>query len=197
MFDFTETSYFTYIIIPILICLARVFDVTLGTLRIILVSKGAKNIAPVLGFFEILIWLLAIGQVMQNLNNVVNYFAYALGFALGNYIGIIIEQKLAIGIVVVRVVTATDASELIDFMKKSNYGVTVVDAEGADGSVHLIYSVVKRSSLPIIIKRIKEFNPKAFYLIEDVRFVSEGIFPQKPLHRKSKFTALIGARKAK
>lgn len=197
MFDFTETPYFTYIIIPILICLARIIDVSLGTMRIILLYKGAKKIAPILGFFEILIWLMAIGQVMQNLTNVMNYFAYALGFALGNYIGILIEQKLAIGIVVVRVVTATDASELIDSMKRANYGVTVVDAKGADGPVHLIYSVIKRSGLPIIIKHIKEFNPKAFYLIEDVRFVSEGIFPQKPLHRKSKFTALIGARKAK
>lgn len=197
MFDFTHSPYFAYFIIPLLICLARIVDVSLGTIRIILVSKGAKKIAPILGFFEILIWLIAIGQVMQNLTNVVNYFAYALGFALGNYIGILIEQKLAIGIVVVRIITATDASELIGFLKKANYGVTVIDAEGANGPVHLIYTVIRRSSLPIIITHIKDFNPKAFYSIEDVRFVSEGIFPINNMYRKFGFTALKGARKAK
>ncbi len=89
MFEITQSPYFTYIIIPLLICLARIIDVSLGTVRIILVSKGAKIIAPILGFFEVLIWLIAIGQVMQNLTNVMNYFAYAFGFAIGNYIGIL------------------------------------------------------------------------------------------------------------
>ncbi len=197
MSDFANSPYFTYLIVPLLICLARIIDVSLGTIRIILVSKGAKKIAPVLGFFEILIWLIAIGQVMQNLTNVINYIAYALGFAMGNYIGILIEQKLAIGNVVVRIITTKDASELIDFLKSANFGVTIIDAEGANGPVHLIYTVIKRSSLPIIITHVKEYNPKAFYTIEDVRFVSEGIFPKKFFHLKSKVTALTGARKAK
>lgn len=197
MMELNQSPYFTYLIIPLLICLARIIDVSLGTVRIILVSKGAKKIAPILGFFEILIWLVAIGQVMQNLTNIVNYFAYALGFALGNYIGIIIEQKLAIGIVVVRIITVAAASELIDYLKSANFGVTVIDAEGTSGSVHLIYTVIKRSSLPIIIGHIKKFNPKAFYSIEDVRFVSEGQFPKNTFHQKLEFNALTGARKAK
>lgn len=197
MSEIAQAPYFAYIIIPLLICLARIVDVSLGTMRIILVSKGAKIIAPILGFFEILIWLVAIGQVMQNLTNVMNYFAYALGFALGNYIGILIEQKLAIGMVVVRIITATDASELIDYMKSANFGVTVIDAEGANGPVHLVFTVIKRSLVPILISHINKFNSKAFYSIEDVRFVSEGVFPTKSFYRKPKFAALTGARKAK
>jgi len=197
MIDFTNTPIAAYILIPILICLARVMDVTLGTLRIILISKGFKNIAPILGFFEILIWLLAIGQVMQNLTNVINYFAYAFGFALGNYIGVIIEQKIALGMVVVQIITQRDASDLIKFLKDNNFGVTVVEAEGSTGNVHLIFTVIKRASLKTVINSIKHFNPKAFYLVEDIRFVSEGVFPAKTIRRKRKFTALVGARKGK
>jgi len=197
MHEFTQSPYFTYIFIPLLICLARIVDVSLGTLRIILVSKGMKKVAPFLGFFEILIWLLAIGQVMQNLTNFVNYIAYALGFALGNYIGIIIEQKIAIGMVVVQVITRRDASELIEFLRNSEFGLTVIEANGEHGPVHIIFTVIKRSNLPIVIAHIKNFNPRAFYSVEDIRFVSEALFPAKKLWWKSKITALIGARKAK
>lgn len=197
MNEFTQSPYFAYILIPLLICLARVADVSLGTLRILFVSKGAKRIAPILGFFEILIWLVAIGQVMQNLTNIVNYFAYAVGFSLGNYIGITIEQKLAVGKVIVQAITRRDASELINFLKSANYGLTVIEAKGVTGPVHIIITVIKRSNLPTVIAHIKSFNPKAFYLVEDVRFVSDAIFPAKTFWWKPNFTALIGARKAK
>ena len=178
MFEITNSPYFEYLIIPLLICFARVLDVSLGTLRIILVAKGTKTLAPILGFFEVLIWLIAIGQVMQNLTNVANYFAYAAGFAIGNYLGIIMEQKLAIGVVVVRVITATDASKLIDFLKEANFGVTT-------------------SNLPLVVKHIKDFNPKAFYSVEDIRYVSEGVFPQKAPWWKSRILSMNGARKGK
>ena len=93
MHDFVNSPVFTWVVVPLLICLARIIDVSLGTLRIILVSRGMKVVAPILGFFEIFIWLLAIGQIMHNLTNIVNYFAYAFGFSIGNYIGIILEKR--------------------------------------------------------------------------------------------------------
>jgi len=192
-----QTPYFTYIFIPLLICLARIVDVSLGTLRIILVSKGVKKIAPFLGFFEILIWLVAIGQVMQNLTNIVNYFAYALGFALGNYIGIIIEQKLAMGTVGVQVITRREASKLIKFLRHKDFGLTVSEAMGGTGPVHIIFTVTKRSNLPYLIEKIKDFNPKAFYIVEDVRSVTDVTAFAKTSWWKSKSTAIIGARKAK
>ncbi len=197
MLEFTHSPFFEYIIIPLLICLARIVDVTIGTVRIILVSKGAKKIAPLLGFFEILIWLIAIGQVMQSLTNVVNYLAYASGFAIGNYIGILIEQRLAIGMVVVRIITAVEASELIEYFKSENFGITVFNGEGANGHVHLLFTVIKRSNLAKVVEKIKLFNPKAFYSVEDVRFVAEGIFPEKELRKRYLSFIFSGIKKAK
>ena len=172
MNDFFESWQFTYILVPILIAIAKIIDVSLGTLRIILISKGAKKLAPLLGFVEVLIWIVTIGQVMKNLTNPVNYIAYALGFAMGNYVGILIEQKLALGSVLIRVITRRDASELITYLQSNDFGVTVIPAEGSLGPVHLIFTVIKRSNLNKVVEIIKKFNPKAFYSIEDIRYVS-------------------------
>ncbi len=172
MNSFFDSWQFTYILVPILIAIAKIIDVSLGTLRIILISKGAKKIAPLLGFIEVLIWIVTIGQVMKNLTNPVNYFAYALGFAMGNYVGILIDQKLALGSVLIRVITRREASELITYLQSNDFGVTVIPAEGSTGPVHLIFTVIKRSSLNQVVEIIQKFNPKAFYSIEDVRYVS-------------------------
>ncbi len=99
MADFFGSDWFNYLVLPAAIFLARICDVTIGTLRIIFVSKGNKLIAPVLGFFEVLIWIIAITRIIENLNNPFCYVAYAAGFATGNYIGLRVEEKLAVGIV--------------------------------------------------------------------------------------------------
>ena len=174
-----DSEIFTFILLPALIFLARICDVTIGTMRIIFVSKGAKVIAPLLGFFEVLIWLIAIGKVMQNLDNWLCYVAYAGGFGAGNFVGIHIEEKLAMGTFVLRVITRKDATELINNLRSEGHGATSVPAEGNSGGVNVIYSVIKRSDIDEVIAIIKRFNPKAFYSIEDVRFVSEGIFRRK------------------
>ena len=109
-------------LIPLLIFLARVVDVAIGTLRIIFVSKGMKYLAPILGFFEVFIWLVAIGQIMQNLTNWVNYVAYSAGFATGNFIGMFIESKLAMGLVSLRIITERDAKPLIEDLRRENFG---------------------------------------------------------------------------
>lgn len=192
-----QSPLFMYLIVPFLICLSRIIDVSLGTLRIILVSKGAKKLAPVLGFFEVLIWLIAIGQVMQNLTNVYNYFAYALGFALGNYIGIIIEHKIALGMVVLRVITRHEATDLVNFFKKSNHSITILEANDGYEPVSVIFTIIKRSNLPVIIHNIKKYNPGAFYSVEDVRFVSNATFPTTSNWWKFRLNPLVNLRKAK
>lgn len=197
MHDLANSPVFTWVVVPLLICLARIIDVSLGTLRIILVSRGMKVVAPILGFFEILIWLFALGQIMQNLTNVTNYFAYALGFAIGNYLGISLEQKLAMGKVIVRVITGRDASELIAFLRKEDFSLTVVEAEDSTGPVHLLFTVIKRSQLPFVTMYIKRFNPRAFYSVEDVRFVSGGIFSATDYRWRPSISGLIGAKKVK
>lgn len=174
-----DSEFFTLIIIPLLIFLARVTDVSLGTIRVIFVSKGLKYLAPVVGFFEVLIWLMAIGQIMNNLTNYLCYVAYAAGFATGNYVGIIIAEKLSLGVVLLRVITQKDALELIQSFSSEKYGVTCVDGYGAQGKVNVIFTIVPRKEISKVIALIKKFNPKAFYTIEDVDFVEKGIFPAK------------------
>ncbi len=177
--SFFDSQTFTLIVLPILIFLARVCDVTIGTLRLISVSRGHKYLAPLFGFFEVLIWIIVIGKVMQNLDNWVCYAAYAGGFATGNFVGICIEEKIAMGTFMIRVITQKDGAELIHSLNEAGYGATNTRAEGAEGPVSIIFSIINRSDLSHVIELIRRFNPNAFYTIEDVRFVKEGIFPAR------------------
>jgi len=179
--SFFDSNLFSYVLMPLLIFLARICDVSIGTLRIIFVSKGNRNIAPILGFFEVLIWIIAISKIMQNLDNYINYIAYAAGFATGNFVGMIIEEKLAMGIQMIRVFAHERGSELVQTLNENGYGATVVEAHGAREKVNLIYTIVQRNELANVLEVIDRFNSKAFYTIEDVKAVNEGIFtPKKP-----------------
>lgn len=174
---FMESDVFTWILLPALIFFSRIFDVTLGTMRIIWVSRGHRVIAPILGFFEVLIWIIVIMKIMENLGNWPCILAYAAGFATGNYVGIRIEEKLAVGTYIVRVITRKESWQLIRKLNDAGFGATTIPAQGKTGPVHVIYTIIKRGSINKVIDMINEFNPKAFYSIEDVRYVSEGIFP--------------------
>ena len=195
MDSFGEPEIIKWAIIPLLIVLARIGDVSLGTIRIIAIGRGYKLIAPLLGFFELFIWLFAIRQIMQNLTNFFYCVVYSGGFAAGTFVGMYIEEKLAIGVVSFRIITRKDASELINFLRLTNYGVTSVDAQGATGKVHVIYTIVKRSDVENVVQIINRFNPKAFYLIEDIRFAREGIFPENKLPHKRGYLNLLGLRR--
>jgi len=168
-----------YIILPILIFLARIADVSCGTLRIIFISRGLKLLAPVVGFFEISIWLLAISQVLTNMGHYTAFLAYALGFSVGNYVGILIEEKMAMGISVIRIITQYSASELIEELKASGFRSTVSEAQGQFGAVSILYIVAKRKEIPKILEILNRYNPNAFYTIEDVKSAGGSIFDQK------------------
>ena len=169
---FLDSQLFSLVILPLLIFLARITDVTIGTMRIIFVSRGFRFIAACAGFFEILIWLFALGQIMNNLDNWVNYVAYAGGFAVGTYIGVTIERWVALGYLVVRIITQRDGTALEESLRKANFVVTSVDAEGGRGPVKILFTVLKRKTLPTMVKLIKSTNPQAYYTIEDLRSVS-------------------------
>jgi len=177
--SFFDSTLFSYILMPILIFLARICDVSIGTMRIIFVSKGKRNIAPILGFFEVLIWITAISKIMENLDHYVNFIAYAAGFATGNFVGMIIEEKLAMGILMIRVFAYERGEEMVQNLNAQGYGATVVEAHGAREKIDLIYSIVKRNELTNVLNIITTLNPKAFYTIEDVKSVNEGIFTTK------------------
>jgi len=172
-----NSEFYTWLVLPALIFFARVIDVSMGTIRVIFVSRGLKYLAPIVGFFEILIWLLAIGQIMKNLSNPLCYVAYAGGFAMGNFIGIHIAEKLSLGVVMIRVVTTKDATQLVDFLRTENYGVTSVDGQGTSGQVKVVFTIVPRREVRSVGELIKKFNPNAFYSIEEVGHVKRGIFP--------------------
>lgn len=169
---------FTWIILPFLIFFARIMDQTIGTMRLIFLSKGMKYIAPFLGFFEVIIWLLAVGQIMQHLDNWLSYIAYGAGFATGNFIGMLLEEKLSLGTVIIRVILSRQSPELIAELKSQKFGLTLVDAEGSKGSVKLIFSIIRRKELKNFIDTLHQFNPNAFYTVEEVKSANEGIFRQ-------------------
>jgi uncharacterized protein YebE (UPF0316 family) len=171
------------VLLPILIFFARITDVTFGTFRIVMISKGNKYMAPILGFFEVLIWVIVIGKVMQNLDHWVNIIAYAAGYATGNLVGLLIEDKVAIGIVRIQIITARPATDLINNLVESGYGITHHEANGANGKVSIIYSIINRKQIPIFVDMIGKHNPNAFYSIEDVKFVNKGIIPINPTTR--------------
>ena len=195
MSELFQQEWFTLYGIPVLIALARIADVSIGTLRIIFVSKGLRLWAPILGFFEVTIWLLAISKVMENLTNPINYIAYAIGFSLGNYIGMYIESRLAIGMVVVRIITKRDSHILVAALRALRYSVTVVEGEGNNGAVNIIFTVIKRSDIARVRELIALHNPQAVYSIEDVRHASDPSFPIE-ISKRSRFSQLFrGMRK--
>ena len=167
----------TWVFLPLLIFLARLIDVSLGTVRIILISRGRKYLAPILGFLEVLIWITVVSQVVGGAQNIVAYLAYAAGFAVGNYVGMLIEEKLAIGTLVVRVILPRAETELIERLRTEGYGATYVDGHGSSGPVILIYTVVMRKELPRVVSLIQEDHPKAFFTVEELRSAQQGIFP--------------------
>ncbi len=172
----SESWVFTWILLPLLIFIARILDQSIGTMRLIFLSKGMRHIAPVLGFFEVIIWLLAIGQIMQNLNNWLCYIAYGAGFAMGNFIGITLEERLSIGTSIIRVILPGQASELINALKIQNFGLTLLDADGAKGKVKILFSIIRRKEIPVFLNTLHLYHPAAFYTIEDVRATKEGVF---------------------
>lgn len=174
MNDLFSTEILTWVVIPSLIFLARVTDVSIGTMRLIFVSKGYKHIAPILGFFEIILWLLAITQIMQHLDNWLCYLTYGLGFATGNFIGIMLEERLSIGNVLVRVFPKKDTTNLIEDLRETGFGVSVVEIQGKAGRKKMLLSLVERKSIEEFIEMVLYHNPNAFYSVEDVKAVNDG-----------------------
>jgi len=162
-------DYWTYLVLPLLIFLGRIIDVSIGTVRLIFVAKGFKGLAPVLGFFEVFVWIMVIGRLMDGVTDTIVYVAYAAGFAAGNFVGMKLEEKLSIGKVMIRIVAQKDSHKLIDKLKEK-YSITTIDTEGKMGPAKMIILIIDKKQIHNIVKIIKNFNPKAFYSVEDVRF---------------------------
>lgn len=172
-----QTELWNWLIIPLMIFCARILDVSIGTLRIILLARGNK-LSILLGFVESFVWIVVISQVMQNLDNPASYLGWAAGYAAGTYVGILLESRLAIGTLLVRIITPNGSTSLIDSLAAAGYGITRVDAHGSKGDVQLIYTVIRRKYLQAVIDKIREIEPTAFVSVESIQSAELGTFPK-------------------
>jgi len=175
---FTQTlgvseNIFSYVLLPCLIFLARITDVSINTIRIIYVLGGRRFTATMLGFFESFIWLMAIRQIFEHLDNWICYIAYPAGFASGIFIGMIIEERIAYGKVIVRIITRKEVLELISYLNTKKFRYTHVNAEGPDGHENLVFTVLERESLEELLYKLKDILPTAFYTVEKVNRATE------------------------
>lgn len=164
---------FDYILLPLGIYLARMTDVSIGTVRIILISRERKILAAMLGFVEVLLWLIVITQIMRNLSNVLCYIAYAGGFATGTFLGMVVEEKLALGHSLIRIIVPEKGEEIVQNLSQAGYRTTTLEAQGARGPVKVILSLLRRKDIHIVLGILKNTAPGAFYTIENARKTSD------------------------
>ncbi|NJC96578.1 MAG: DUF2179 domain-containing protein [Anaerolineae bacterium] len=170
-------DWYSWVILPVIIFFARVCDVTLGTVRIIFVSRGRRSLAPLLGFFEVLIWIVVIGQLVQHLHSLTAYLCYAGGFAAGNFVGMWMEDRLALGTFVLRVIVQENGELLAQTIHEAGFGVTTIDGLGSAGPVKVVYTIVKRRHVNQVLSIIHALASNAFVTIEEARSIEKGIFP--------------------
>lgn len=149
-----------------LIMCMRICDVTIGTFRTILVVQGKKYIAGLAGFFEVLIWVFAIRYIMQHLDYIPNLFGYATGFALGNILGITLEQKIGLGYAQLTVISKFFTDKIADSLRRSRYGVTILPGEGGTGGVSIIVLIAPRKQQVNVINLIESIDKDAFITIQ-------------------------------
>ena len=166
-------------LLPLTIFLSRLVDVTLATLRAVFVAKGARNIAPIFGFFEVFIWITIIGQILSQANDLWSYLSYAAGYAVGTYLGLTIENKIGFGFVRLRIFTEKQGRDLVLRLNQENYGATASIGRGAVASINIIETVVRRTCTAKVEALFHEYDANAFYTIEDVRSKHKGIFVRK------------------
>lgn len=159
-----------------MIFLLRVGDMSLDTLRVLVVMRGRKAIAWLLGFFQSTIFVLAISSVLQDLDNPLNMIGYAAGFATGNVVGMLIEERLAIGHIHMRIVSSRLGTAIAERMRTEGFAVTEVAARGKDGMVTLLNCSVLRKNVDRVHKIVNEVDPNAFVTAEDVRPVRRGFW---------------------
>jgi len=168
----------------VLIFFARVLDVSIGTFRIILVSRGFRNIAPFLGFFEVLIWITAIGAIFNNLHGFLSYVVYAAGFATGTFVGMKLESFVSIGYQSLRIITTEKITALPLTLREEGFNITTVIGRGMKGDVILIYTTVPRSKVKHVLDVVEALEPNAYITIEDVRSYRSGFINEPSVFAK-------------
>ncbi|MGD9782661.1 MAG: DUF2179 domain-containing protein [Kiritimatiellia bacterium] len=153
----------------LLIVVARIADVSMGTLRVAFIARGRKYLAAACGFVEVLIWISVVSRVLSGDQRLLTYVAYATGFSCGTLAGMFIEERLAVGWSLVRVITSKPVGDFMQQLSGAGFGVTRQNADGARGPVQVLVILMPRRRLVDFQPLLREFDPAAFYTIEDVR----------------------------
>lgn len=173
-----DTFWFEWVMLPLLIFVSRSCDVSLATLRNVFIARNIRQVVPIIGFFEVLLWLVAISTVLGNLHNWACYLGFAAGYANGIFLGLKIEERLALGKQLVRIFTKLDTTGFVQELYSYGMGVTMVDGQGAQGPVTVVFITLNRKDLPVLENMIQKHIPNAFYTIEDIRKARLGVFPE-------------------
>lgn len=168
---------------PLIIFGLRIIDVSLSTVRILLSVRGHRLLVPIIGFFEVLLWIFAVGNAIRHLDSVMHVLGYAFGFATGTIVGLWIEEKLAIGISTMRIITPKTGAELAARLRELGCGVTEFIGQGRFGAVQLVYTVVPRRSMPVVLTEIERIDPDAFVTVEEPREIRRGWMYSTPRMR--------------
>src|SRR5690554_907085 len=160
----------------IFIILARVIDVSFGTVRVLMLMRGKRITAAGLGFFEVTVYIIALGRVVQHLDDPLKIIAYGLGFSFGTIIGGVIEEHLAIGYTLVQVIPKSRCGDLICRLRAENFGVTILEGEGRSGPRSILNITLRRKNLPRLLRSVDELDPTAFVTIFDARKTKGGFF---------------------
>ncbi len=155
---------------------AKIAHVSLGTVRIIYLTRGNSLAASIIGFFEAIIYLAALTMVLSNIDQWSNILVYGLGFGTGNYIGSKIEEMIAIGYVNIQIITLQNCGTLEDDLRESDYGVTSMPCYGKEGAHRTLQVLLKRKEVPKFLKAMKQMDPEAVISIFDTRKIMGGYF---------------------
>lgn len=165
---------------PLFIFFLRITDVSMGTVRVVLIVRNNKLLVPILGFFEVMVWVLAVGAVVQHLTSPWHLLGYAGGFATGNLIGLVIEERLALGVSTVQTIVQAAGDELAAVPRDRGFAVTAMDARGRHGPVHHLYSAIPRRRVAAYLEAVDAHAPDAFVIVEEPRAVRRGwMFPMR------------------
>ena len=159
---------------PLLIFGLRIVDVSMATMRMLLLMRGQKRIVPLIGFFEVIIWIVAVGSAIRNLDSVWHVLGYASGFATGSLVGLWLEEKLAFGLASIQVISQHGGVELAEALRERGFGVTEFAGQGREGRVEVIQTVVLRRQIRDVIQEVDRWDPDAFVSVEEPRTIRRG-----------------------
>lgn len=165
---------------PLVIFSLRIIDVSMATLRMLLTMRNVRLVVPLIGFFEVLIWIVAVGSAVRHLDSPLHVLGYAGGFATGTFVGLWIEEQLAMGLASMQVISRFGGIELADGLRQRGFGVTEFIGQGREGRVEVIQTVVRRRDIEHVLEEVDRWDPDAFVSVEEPRAVRKGwMFSQR------------------